>query len=141
MVAVPATRNSILLPLLGVSFEHTILYHRWLGYLVLATTSLHVIVTWVQWGTSTPSISIATQTFQQPVYLYGFFAWLCIIVMFIFALSYFRRRKFNLFQRTHYLFIAFYTLAGLHSAVYVPRTLAKNSPQRPGCCELTPAHF
>ena len=118
MVAVPATRNSVLLPLLGVSFEQTIVLHRWLGYTVLLTSTLHVALTWAQWAASTPPMNVTSTMFGSATYTYGFVAWLCLLVMFLSALWFVRRRWFNLFQRVHYLFIAFYVLAGLHTATY-----------------------
>ena len=115
LVSLPATRNSVILLFLGVSYEQTIVFHRWLGYLVLCLTTVHAALTWWLWTSGTPRIDIITETFSVTQYTYGFAAWLVVIVMAITALSYFRRNHFNFFYRVHHIFIAFYVLVAFHS--------------------------
>ena len=120
VVSLPATRNSVLLPLVGMSYDQVIVYHRWLGYLVLVTTTAHLGLTWWLWSLASSPANLLTLTFSQSNYIYGFFAWIAIVLMFLFALSYVRRRHFNVFYRVHYLFIAFYCLAAFHEPQYDP---------------------
>ena len=119
LVSVPAERNSVLMPLVGLSYDKTITYHRWLGYWVIATTTAHMGLTWWQWADNTPSLDYLATTFASPEYTYGFVAWLCTLVMFVTALGWVRRNHFNIFFRFHYLFIAFYVLGALHAPQYV----------------------
>ena len=107
------------MPLLGVSYDKSVTYHRWLGYWVLATTTAHMGLTWWQWESGIPSLNYLTETFNTVTNIYGFVAWLVVLVMFVSALGWVRRNHFNVFFRLHFLFIAFYVLSALHSTMYV----------------------
>ena len=119
-MSVPAERHSVLLPLLGMSYDHTIVYHRWIGYMTIAVVTAHLGVQWWTWSVS--AIDYVAQTFSSPAYTYGFVAWLCALVMFVTALAYVRRYHFNRFFAFHHLFIAFYVLSALHAPKYARRS-------------------
>jgi len=115
LLAVPATRNSVLLPLLGVAYDVTIVYHQWLGWAMAALTSAHFAVTWAQWPAGDPAATLLI----TPQYLYGFTAWIIVLVTVAVAVPWVRRRHFNFFQRLHYTFLAVFTLISLHATAYV----------------------
>ena len=119
LVSLPAERNSVLLLLVGVSYEKTIVFHRWLGYLVLSLTTVHAALTWWQWTSA--NIDALATTFGSPTYIYGFSAWVVVVLMALTSLPYLRRHHFNTFYRIHHLFIAFYVLVAFHTPTYAEK--------------------
>jgi predicted ferric reductase len=105
LVALPATRNSILVWLLGIPFDKTIMYHRWLGRLVLLQATIH-------FGFYINSKAI---DFAPNQWNYGIAAWSILLVIFITSIGWIRRHHFNYFFASHYIFIAYYVLGALHS--------------------------
>ena len=141
LLAVPATRNSVLLPLLGVAYDVTIVYHQWLGWAMAALTSAHFAVTWAQWPAGDPAATLLT----TPQYLYGFAAWIIVLVTVAVALPWVRRRHFNVFQRLHCAFLAVFTLLSLHATAYVSahaaRRAAGTHPDARPCCDGCSGHM
>ena len=119
LLMVPATRNSVLLPLLGVSYDQTIFFHQCLGWSLAILTTLHWIVTWTSWYSGALPLDPVATTFSSLQYTFGFVAWLLVAVTVLVSLPVVRRRHFNVFQRLHYLFIATFALVALHAAPYV----------------------
>ena len=97
LLAIPATRNSVLLPLFGVAYDRTIKFHQWLGWSMAILTSAHFAVTWGLWAGSVPPVDPVTATFTSAQYTYGFVAWILILVTLVIALPFVRARAFNFF--------------------------------------------
>ncbi len=51
LVTLPATRNSVLVYLLGIPFDKTIMYHRWLGRWTFILLCVHVFWAFNEWNT------------------------------------------------------------------------------------------
>eukprot|EP00808_Paulinella_micropora_P028411 g44266.t1 len=108
ILVVPATRNSLLTWLLGLPFDQVVMYHRFLGRFCLLCVLLHAC--WF--------FRRLLRYYLTPTYYWGFFASLCGLVLFLTSLDIVRRRAFNLFFFSHYVFVGYITFAYLH----VPQT-------------------
>jgi len=113
LVAVPATRNSILLWLLALPVDQTIQYHRWLGRLTIVEAFLHIVCSFDLPG--------FTWTHSN---LYGLGAGLCLACIACTSVAFVRRRAFNFFFYTHHVFVVYYVLGALHSSVFLTYSYA-----------------
>jgi len=120
LVSLPATRNSILVYLLGIPFDKTIMYHRWLGRFLVMITSIHVFLTWADWARAGASWAKQSGTSLN---LFGMFAWLLSLALLGTSVQYLRRRKFEVFFYAHFMFIGFYIFGALHDSRFVPYAL------------------
>jgi len=112
LLALPATRNSVMVWFLGIPFDKTILYHRWLGRFTIVLVTLHSILAYVSWAQG--NLSIAAQQ-AQTIYIYGLVSWISALLLWISSIDWMRRQKFQLFLYSHYIFFAFYILGALHN--------------------------
>ena len=112
-VSLPASRNSLLIWIFGLPYDHTIKYHRYLGRWTLITVLIHMFGYWARWA-ATPD-GIGTQ-FAEAKYMMGFWSALGCLLIFIMSINYCRRSWHNVFIVSHYiLFSVFYVFALLHS--------------------------
>jgi hypothetical protein len=109
-IALPATRNSVLVYLLGVPFDKTIQFHRWLGYLCLLESTFH-------WAYFFP------YTLAYPKFKSGLITWLFIFFVFITSIESMRRFYFNWFYALHFSFIGFYIAGVMHSTEFTVYTI------------------
>lgn len=100
-IIIPATRNSILTWVLGLPFDHVVLYHRALGRVGLVTVVVHGLM-YLPWSSS---------SFE---YTTGLAAGACGLCLGITSIDYFRRQFFNLFFYTHFLFVPMFVLGYMH---------------------------
>jgi hypothetical protein len=107
LVALPATRNSVLVYLLGAPFDKTIQFHRWLGYLCLTESTLH-------WAYYFP------YTLLYDKCKTGLWSWLFVFVVFLTSLDFIRRFYFNWFFTFHFAFIGFYVAGISHTTEFIP---------------------
>jgi hypothetical protein len=113
-LVVPATRNSVLTWAAGLPFDHVILHHRFLGRVTIALSCVHgacYVRAWVKQP-------------RSALYLYGFFAMLCGLVILATTTNWFRRRYFNVFFYAHYAFVGFFAFAYAHVRQARPFLLA-----------------
>eukprot|EP00475_Leptophrys_vorax_P035025 TRINITY_DN5728_c0_g4_i1.p1 TRINITY_DN5728_c0_g4~~TRINITY_DN5728_c0_g4_i1.p1 ORF type:complete len:675 (-),score=152.69 TRINITY_DN5728_c0_g4_i1:32-2011(-) len=103
LVALPATRNSVLVWALGVPFDKSIMYHRWLGRLAILQSCVHW---YYYWG---------KQSLYGMKYWYGVYAWIGLAVIFVTSINWLRRHHFNIFFGAHFAFVPMYLLGALHS--------------------------
>ena len=92
-VALPATRNSVLAFFLGMPFDKTILYHLWIGRLVLLLVSAHALIYIISWN----SEGVLRERFFQHKYIQGLIAWVALGFVFLSSLGPVRRKLFNFF--------------------------------------------
>eukprot|EP00475_Leptophrys_vorax_P013298 TRINITY_DN1967_c0_g1_i1.p1 TRINITY_DN1967_c0_g1~~TRINITY_DN1967_c0_g1_i1.p1 ORF type:complete len:1315 (+),score=276.51 TRINITY_DN1967_c0_g1_i1:28-3945(+) len=112
LVALPATRNSMLVWVLGVPFDVAITYHRWIGRVAIAQGIAHFIT------------SISFFATGLPKYNYGLGAVIAMMLLFLTSIAPLRRKTFNIFFAAHHVFIAFYVLGSFHSTIFYYYTLA-----------------
>jgi len=110
-------RNSIWVPLLSISMERMIKYHRIMGRVVFISITIHMGLFWYSWISkhriwSAPPDN--TYAFMLTSII-GHAAWLCVLVILITSFEYFRRRFFNVFYYAHHLFVPLAGLAVYHS--------------------------
>jgi predicted ferric reductase len=113
LLVVPATRNSVLTILLGLEFDETILFHRWLGRWTLLMLLLHGLIYFPIWFDDWDSF--VQYRVPLPKFAYALISGIGSLLLAIFSLEYFRRNHFQIFYWSHYLFLAFYIAGGLHS--------------------------
>eukprot|EP00475_Leptophrys_vorax_P035021 TRINITY_DN5728_c0_g1_i1.p1 TRINITY_DN5728_c0_g1~~TRINITY_DN5728_c0_g1_i1.p1 ORF type:complete len:1218 (+),score=288.28 TRINITY_DN5728_c0_g1_i1:1291-4944(+) len=103
LVALPATRNSVLVWLLNIPFDKAIAYHRWIGRLAILQATVHWFFYWGQQGT------------YQSKYWLGLYSWICMAVLYLTSINVLRRRHFNFFFYSHFAFVPAYVFGALHS--------------------------
>jgi predicted ferric reductase len=109
IVAIPATRNSILTLISGISVDQTIMYHRWLGRLTILEACVH-------FGCAV-STTFSTQS------LYGLIALVCGLTIGLTSIHWLRRNVFNFFFSMHHLFIVYYVMGSLHTPIFFKLTI------------------
>lgn len=120
LVAIPATRNSVLTVFLGVPFEKTIQLHRWIGRSIPILVIGHLLVYLDVWK----SFEVTEQALRVRENQYGIAAGVCLGFIFFSSLDYIRRAHFQVFYLSHFAFIAFYILAYSHTYAMGPYALA-----------------
>lgn len=105
----PVVRNSVWTWLLGVSFERAIRYHRWIGAAFFGACTVHGLLMTIEFGGQV----LLSRSPHPP--LYGFFGWVILCVMCLAATPCVRRRHFEVFYHTHFLFIVFIAVTTLHT--------------------------
>jgi len=98
---VPATRNNVITWLLGISFDHVILYHRALARWAMLTLVLHFLFLLFPLGT----------TWR---YMTGYISLSLGVIIMVTSINSIRRKHFNLFYYSHFLFIPFFVFTFLH---------------------------
>jgi len=104
ILIIPATRNSILTWFLGLPFDHVVVYHRFFGRFTLLCAFVHFCYYAEDFG----------RYASQNLYLTGFLAMLCGVLIGLTSVNYLRRNFFNTFFYSHYAFIGYYLFAWLH---------------------------
>jgi len=131
LAVLPATRNSLLVILTGLPFERTVFFHRWVGRIVTLLVLVHF--SWVLWYWThlkpTPNgevITVREKLFgaENRTNLWGLIAGSCSVIMFFTSLPFFRRKTWEMFYFTHFLFIAFFVFGWLHNEKFKPFAIA-----------------
>ena len=120
LATIPATRNSVLVHLVGIPFDRTILYHRWIGRFVLILSIIHGIWEIVDWKNTGMDV---LKQLALTSNIFGIVSWICLVLVFITALEVFRRKYFEFFFYTHFMFLGFFVLGALHSKKFLPYAL------------------
>ena len=107
--------------MLGIPFERTLKFHRWLGVALVLLCGVHVLLACLQWTRAEPPIDPVAQIRDDPDYTYGAAAAATVVVILLTAVPWMRRHAFNVFVVSHFLFLAFYVLACLHQPAYDAR--------------------
>lgn len=96
-IIIPATRNSVLTWLVGLPFDEVIVFHRWIGRWTLFCVLIHFIG-YAESFAANPGLQM---------HLFGFFAALFGLVIFITSLDFMRRKYFEIFFWSHFSFLGF----------------------------------
>lgn len=117
-LALPATRNSVLSWVMGIPFDHTIAYHRWLGRWAFLAAIAHTLGYWGVWGQIEHVSAAAAMDpklgAKQAGMLMGFFSLVSMVIIVATSVEYLRRKKFEFFYWSHFFFIGFYALLAFH---------------------------
>jgi len=109
-LTIPATRNSLLVYLLGVPFERAIRFHRWLGRFTLCLAITHFALNLADWKTATD----INDQLKLNTNIYGLIALGILVLLFLTSFDIIRRKAFELFYYLHFLFILFWIFSFLH---------------------------
>lgn len=116
-----ANRNSLLVFFLGVPFDRAILWHRWIGRFTGVLTLVHLAVQLASYVVD-QELAIGASfgkifANEEPVRnLMGFLAAVCLLILTITSIEYFRRQKFEIFMVAHMIFIGFVGFAFFHAS-------------------------
>lgn len=89
LVAIPATRNSLLAMTLGIPFDKTIMFHRWLGRFVILLVTIHMVWELTLWGMS--SVELMAEQLLILSNIWGLAGWAVGIFILVTSMEYFRR--------------------------------------------------
>ncbi|KAJ4895121.1 Ferric reduction oxidase 2 [Raphanus sativus] len=113
----PVARGSSLLPAVGLTSESSIKYHIWLGHMVLAIFTVHglcYIIYWVSMHESSQMLMWDTKHISN---LAGEISLFAGLLMWATTFPVIRRRFFEVFFYTHYLYIVFMLFFLLHVGI------------------------
>ncbi|KAH6757467.1 hypothetical protein C2S51_038814 [Perilla frutescens var. frutescens] len=111
------TRGSSILPMLGLTSEASIKYHIWLGNLSMALFTAHGLIYFLYW-IITNRLSEALKWGDHYVSnIAGEISMLCGLCLWITSYPKIRRKMFDLFLYTHYLYIFFMIFYILHIGI------------------------
>ena len=109
-----ATKNSAYTWLLGIAFDQTVAYHRFIGYITVGVALVHACF----------YFNRLMDLMSDRVYKTGFIALMFGIILVISSLNWIRRRYFNVFYYSHAAFIGFIVCVYMHAAGARPFILA-----------------
>eukprot|EP00971_Amphidinium_carterae_P216887 4305418-Amphidinium_carterae.1 len=135
-LVLPVSRRSVFLEMLGLSWESAIKYHRWIGYHTTLVTALHTggyIAVWIYangsaeydpkgrmlrhnmlpWGCSDGGCT-QSELVELTINMWGFGAFILMLVIVAFSLPVVRRRFYELFYFVHLLWMPMVIMAQLH---------------------------
>lgn len=113
----PVTRGSSVLPLFGLTSEGSVKYHIWLGHIVMTLFTAHGLCYIVYWA-ATNQISEMIKWDKIGISnVAGELALLAGLAMWATTFPRIRRKLFELFFYTHYLYILFMLFFVLHVGI------------------------
>ncbi|XP_022139204.1 ferric reduction oxidase 2-like, partial [Momordica charantia] len=113
----PVARGSPLLPLLGLTSEGCIKYHIWLGHMTLAFFSAHGVCFVIYW-TATHNLSQMLEWSKTDISnVAGELALVFGLIMWATTFTRIRRKFFEAFFYTHYLYILFVVFFIFHVGI------------------------
>jgi predicted ferric reductase len=116
LCVLPATRNSLLVWLLGESFERTLLFHRWMGRWTMLVLVAHTLL----FSASRKASLLWDGTHVVAAQLYGVVGLVFCAFVILTSIERFRRRTFTFFYISHFTFLLFFLFAALHNAKFLP---------------------
>ncbi|KAJ8529211.1 hypothetical protein K7X08_036046 [Anisodus acutangulus] len=114
----PVSRGSSILPLLGLTSEGSIKYHIWLGHMAMTLFTIHGLLFILFWAVSG---RLHEMLIWDPHYISnvpGELGLLVGLIMWVTTFPAIRRRMFELFFYTHYLYILFMAFFLLHTGMF-----------------------
>ncbi|MED6215899.1 Ferric reduction oxidase 2 [Stylosanthes scabra] len=113
----PVSRASPVLPLLGLTSESCIKYHIWVGHLVLTFFTAHGILYIIFWAATNQTSETVKWDKVGISNVAGEIAWVCGLILWIATIPRIRRKFFELFFYTHYLYILFMVFFIFHVGI------------------------
>ncbi|ESW11797.1 hypothetical protein PHAVU_008G060100 [Phaseolus vulgaris] len=104
----PVVRSSSVLPLLGLTPESCIKYHIWLGHIAMTLFTAHGIIFIVYWAVTHQLSKMLEWKRTGISNVGGEVALVAGLLMWIATIPRIRRKAFELFFYTHYLYILFF---------------------------------
>ncbi|KAK4418551.1 Ferric reduction oxidase 2 [Sesamum alatum] len=113
----PVTRGSSILPMLGLTSEASIKYHIWLGNLAMALFTAHGFLYILYWSITNRLSEMLKWGDHYISNIAGEISLLCGLALWITTYPTIRRKMFELFFYTHYLYIFFIIFFILHIGI------------------------
>uniref|UniRef100_A0A1J3D3L0 ferric-chelate reductase (NADH) n=1 Tax=Noccaea caerulescens TaxID=107243 RepID=A0A1J3D3L0_NOCCA len=113
----PVARGSSLLPAVGLTSESSIKYHIWLGHMVMTIFTVHGLCYIIYWASMHELSQMITWETEDISNLAGEIALLAGLAMWATTYPPIRRRFFEVFFYTHYLYIVFMLFFVLHVGI------------------------
>jgi NAD(P)H-flavin reductase len=112
LVTLPVSRTTLWLHVFGIPFERAVKFHTVVARLASISALAHLVTAMANFGVGIPLSSAKSGTI---IPVYGFLAFLTMIVMVVTALPQVRRKFFEVFYYTHLALLPiFYLFAVLH---------------------------
>ncbi|PIA49252.1 hypothetical protein AQUCO_01300241v1 [Aquilegia coerulea] len=103
----PVTRGSSILPLFGLTSESSIKYHIWLGHITMTFLTAHGLCYIIYWAAMNQLSEMVMWANAEVANIAGELALLAGLAMWATTFPQIRRKFFELFFYTHYLYIVF----------------------------------
>lgn len=113
----PVTRGSSILPMLGLTSEASIKYHMWLGNMAMGLFTAHGLLYIVYWTITNRLSEMLKWDDHYVANIAGEISLLCGLALWITTYPTIRRKMFELFLYTHYLYILFIIFFILHIGI------------------------
>ncbi|WMV11467.1 hypothetical protein MTR67_004852 [Solanum verrucosum] len=114
----PVSRCSSILPLLGLTSEGSIKYHIWLGHMTMTLFTIHGLLYILFWAVSGRLHEMLTWDPHYISNVSGELSLLFGLILWATTFPAIRRRMFELFFYTHYLYILFMVFYILHTGMF-----------------------
>ncbi|XP_022770466.1 ferric reduction oxidase 2-like [Durio zibethinus] len=113
----PVARGSSVLPLLGLTSEGSIKYHIWLGHMTMVLFTSHGICYIIYWAVTGHISEMIKWSYSDISNVAGEISLLGGLVLWAATFPKIRRKTFELFFYTHYLYIIFVLFFILHVGI------------------------
>ncbi|KAL0412045.1 UNVERIFIED_CONTAM: putative ferric reduction oxidase 1 [Sesamum latifolium] len=113
----PVSRGSSILPMLGLTSEGSIKHHIWLGNIGMALFTVHGLLYFVYWGFTNRLSELLKWDDHYVSNVAGEISLLCGLALWVTTYPTIRRKMFELFLYTHYLYILFIIFFILHTGI------------------------
>ncbi|KAL6565952.1 hypothetical protein OROHE_005007 [Orobanche hederae] len=113
----PVTRGSSILPMLGLTSESSIKYHIWVGNMTMALFTAHGLLYIVYWTLTNRLSEMLKWDDHYASNIAGEISLLCGLILWVTTYPNIRRKVFELFLYTHYLYIPFIIFFILHTNI------------------------
>lgn len=106
-----ATRSNLFSIILRLPSPVVLQYHRWIGLATVAHATTHIAYNIMHY-VATDQVE---SSFESPRIRVGLLAWICLVIMLLTSLPIVRRRFFEVFYYSHFLFFIFVVGALYHT--------------------------
>ncbi|XP_059654218.1 ferric reduction oxidase 2-like [Cornus florida] len=113
----PVTRGSSVLPLFGLTSEASVKYHIWLGHIVMTLFTAHGVCYIIFWAVTHELSEMLKWNKIDVANVPGELALLAGLAMWVTTYPRIRRKMFEVFFYTHYLYILFIFFFVLHVGI------------------------
>ncbi|KAF0686054.1 Aste57867_22116 [Aphanomyces stellatus] len=121
-LALPATRHCFWMEWLNIPYAHGIKYHRWLGVATIVAIGAHTVFYIITYYRTNElmdllpcfNCDIADEGFHNWMNTFGILSYLSMLAIAVTSLPFFRRKYYNIFYVTHFLFIPAAFFAIMH---------------------------